>query len=435
MSAWLVQMARPCRCSWSIRVRSPSGVLIRANVAFVARDVPALGYSVYRLLPLRTPATPTTTAQPQDQPVLENELYRLEFDLGSGAIKSLTAKSSGWNVLSGPGNVVAREEDRGDLWELYKNLEMGFVTNKIPHPAPQPGKAVFSSEHSATPGTIQCGPVFSEFKVAHPFGGENQFATNVRLIAGLRRIEIRTQLRNNEKSVRYRVLFPTSVRDGQSFHEIPFGAVQRPAGIECPAQNWVDYGSGEQGLAVLNRGLPGNNVSDGTMMLSLARSTRIQAYGYGGGYEPGMSSDSGYELGKELTSEYALVPHPGDWRQAGVYRDGLEFNHPLLAQTVASHAGALPKRWGLVEIAPQNVIMTTFKPGADGTAVLRFFEATGTPTRASIRISASVVAAEEVNLMEDAGTPLPLADNGVQCDLRAFEIKTIKLRLKPQSPP
>ena len=281
-------------------VRSPSGVLIRANVAFVARDVPALGYSIYRLLPLRTPATPTTTAQPQDQPVLENELYRLEFDLGSGAMKSLTAKSSGWNVLSGPGNVVAREEDRGDLWELYKNLEMGFVTNKIPHPAPQPGKAVFSSEHSATPGTIQRGPVLSEFKVAHPFGGDNQFATHVRLIAGLRRIEIRTQLLNNEKSVRYRVLFPTSVRDGQSFHEIPFGAVQRPAGIECPAQNWVDYGSGEQGVAVLNRGLPGNNVSDGTMMLSLARSTRIQAYGYGGGYEPGMSSDSGYELGKEL---------------------------------------------------------------------------------------------------------------------------------------
>ena len=99
-------------------------------------------------------------------------------------------------------------------------------------------------------------------------------------------------------------------------------------------------------LAVLNRGLPGNNVADGTMMLSLARSTRIQAYGYGGGYEPGMSSDSGYELGKELTSEYALVPHPGDWRQAGVYRDGLEFNHPLLAQTVTSHPGATSQTLG-----------------------------------------------------------------------------------------
>ena len=215
-------------------VRSPNGALIRANVAFVARDVPALGYSVYRLLPLRTRRPTSAAAQPQDQPVLENEFYRLEFDPASGAMKSLTAKSSGWNVLSGPGNVVAREEDRGDLWELYKNLEMGFVTNKTPHPAPQPGKAVFSSEHSATPGTIQRGPVLSEFKVAHPFGGDNQFATRVRLIAGLRRIEIRTQLLNNEKSVRYRVLFPTSIRDGQSYHEIPFGAVATAGGNRVP---------------------------------------------------------------------------------------------------------------------------------------------------------------------------------------------------------
>ena len=37
-------------------VRSSNGALLRADVAFVAHDVPALGYAVYRLLPLRTPA-------------------------------------------------------------------------------------------------------------------------------------------------------------------------------------------------------------------------------------------------------------------------------------------------------------------------------------------------------------------------------------------
>ena len=176
------------------------------------------------------------------------------------------------------------------------------------------------------------------------------------------------------------MLFPTSIRDGQSVHEIPFGAIQRPAGMECPAQNWVDYSNGKQGLAVLNRGLPGNNVADGTMMLSLLRSTRIQAYGFGGGYEPGMSSDSGFELGKEFAFDYALVPHAGDWRQAGVYRDGLEFNHPLVARTVASHPGVLPKRWGFLEIAPQNVVVSALKPGPEGTAVLRIYEAAGQPT-------------------------------------------------------
>lgn len=408
--------------------RSGSG-LLRAEVAFVARDVPALGYSVYRVLPLRT--TPASTAAPpQAEPVLENELYRLEFDPASGAMTRLTVKSQEWNVLGGPGNVVAREEDRGDLWELYHNLNASqFVTGKTPHPAPQPGQAVFSSDFSAARGTVSGGPVFSEFHVAHPFGGESQFATTVRLYRALRRIEIRTRILNQERSVRYRVLFPTSIRAGESYHEIPFGAIQRPAGIELPAQNWADYGDGKRGLAVLNRGLPGNNVAEGTMLLSLARSARIQAYGYGGGYEPGMSSDSGLELGREFTFDYALVPHTGDWRQAGVYRDGLEFNHPLLARTAAAHSGELPSRWGLLEIAPQNVVVSALKPGAEGTAVLRVYEATGQPVAVTLRFSAPVDAAEEVNLMEDAGSKLAVADNGLQFDLRAFEIKTIKLWL------
>ncbi|MHB0956924.1 MAG: alpha-mannosidase [Pirellulaceae bacterium] len=410
-------------------VRSRHGGLLQAEVAFVAHDVPALGYAVYRALPVRTPAT--STASLQEEPVLENAFYRLEFDAATGAMTSLSAKSPQWNVLEGPGNVVVREEDRGDLWELYHNLQAGFVTNKTPHAVPQPGAAVFSSDQSGAAGTVHRGPVFSEFAVAHPFGGENRFATRVRLYAGLKRIDIRTQVLNNEKSVRYRALFPTSIRDGAAYHEIPFGAIERPAGIELPSQNWVDYGNAERGMAVLNRGLPGNNTADGTMMLSLARSTRIQAYGYGGGYEPGMSSDTGFALGQEFTFDYALVPHAGTWREAGVYRDGLEFNHPLLAHTAAVHAGELPGLWGFVEITPHNVVLSALKPGPEGTAVLRVYEATGSPTRASIQLSALVASAEEVNLMEDSGPRLTLTDNSLQLDLRPFEIKTVKLWLKP----
>jgi alpha-mannosidase len=247
----------------------------------------------------------------------------------------------------------------------------------------------------------------------------------------LRRIEIHTQIRNEKQSVRYRVLFPTSIRDGISTHEIPFGAIRRVAGLECPAQNWVDYGNGMQGVAVLNRGLPGNNVDDGTMMVSLMRSTRIQDYGFGGGYEPGMSSDSGFELGKELAFDYALVPHAGDWRQAGVYRAGMEFNTPLVADVVGTHAGPLPQRWGFLDIAPPNVVVSTLKPGAEGRAVLRVYEATGAAANATIRLSAQVVGAEEVNLMEDRGIALAVAGNTVKLSLRPFEIKSISLHVRP----
>src|SRR5439155_25635004 len=121
---------------------------------------------------------------------------------------------------------------------------------------------------------------------------------------------------------------------------------------------------------------PGNNVADGTLMLSLMRSTRIQAYGIGGGFE-GQPSDSGLELGKELTFRYALVPHAGDWREATTYRSGLEFNNPLIVRKAVPHRGKLPREWGLLEISQPNVVLSALKPGRAGTMILRVYEANG----------------------------------------------------------
>ncbi len=435
-------------------VRYGDGGLLRAEIAFVARDVPALGYSVYRLLPLAAgPKSPGATAglsgsaerstagqagratQAGEGTSLENERYRLDFDPQSGAITRLVLKPEQWNVLRGPGNVVAREDDHGDLWELYHTLDGGSAIGmKTQSAVPQAGKAVFSSQQPGTPGTVSRGPVVSEFTVAHPFGEKGKFATRVRLYAGLRRIDIHTKILNNKRFVRYRALFPTSLGEGRSVHEIPFGAIVRPAGIESPAQNWIDYGNGRRGLALLNRGLPGNVVSDGTLMLSLLRSTRIVAYGAIGGYDPTTSSDTGFELGQQREFDYGLVPHAGDWRQAGVYRDGLEFNHPLLACTVASHPGRLPGRWGFLDGAAPNIVVSAMKPGAGGAAVLRLYEAEGRSTNAKLRLTPQIVTAEEVNLMEDPGRKLAATGNTLRLDFRPFEIKTIKLQLRPCGP-
>jgi alpha-mannosidase len=294
---------------------------------------------------------------------------------------------------------------------------------------PQKGAAVFSDDQKAAPGTVASGPVVSEFQVAHPFGS-GQFATSVRLYAGLRRIEITTKLVNQEKFVRYRALFPTTIAQGKSVHEIPFGAIERPNAIEFPAQNWVDHSDGRHGLALLNIGLPGNVVTDGTMMVSLLRAHTLGAYGFGGGYEPGMSSESGYQIGKERTLRYALVPHAGDWRDAGVYRDGLEINHPLVCRKVSPHAGDLPKRWGFLEISKPNIVVSALAPRRGEELVLRVYEATGSATPdVAVALHAPLRSAREVNLLEDAGAELKVDGNRVRFDLHPFEIKTIRLGL------
>jgi alpha-mannosidase len=414
--------------------RNAEGGLLRARIAFVARDVPAMGHAVYRLLSLSSPAESAmeATGDSQAEAVIENDLYRLELDRAGGAMKRLLVKSGNWEALAGPGNVVAREEDRGDLWEPYKTLDGGSrIAMKDKHPAPPPGKGVFSSAKSGQSGTVSRGPVFSEFQVTHPFGEKGSFATTVRLYTGLRRIDIHTKLVNDVPFVRYRVLFPTLIEGGRSTHEIPFGAIERPEGIEFPAQNWIDYGNGQKGIALLNRGLPGNNVADRTMMLSLLRSTRIVSYGdASGGY--GEGNDSSLELNKEMTFDYALIPHAGDWRGAEVYRDGMEYNNPLLACALSSHPGPLPKKWNFLQIDPGNVIVSTIKSGPRASAILRIYEAAGKQTAAKIRLSLPVASADEVNLIEDPGTALELKENSLQLDFRPFEIKTIKLNFQPK---
>jgi len=271
--------------------------------------------------------------------------------------------------------------------------------------------------------------VFSEFSVAHPFAG-GSFATRVRLYAGVRRIDIQTELVNNEKYVRYHALFPTSIKDGRNVQEIPFGAIERPTGIEFPAQHWIDYSDGHRGVALLNFGLPGNLIADDTLMLSLMRSHNLGAYGFGGGYEPGMASETGFEIGKRLTFQYALVPHAGDWRGAGVYRAGLEFNHPLLVRKVASHAGVLPSRWGLLDVSHSNVVLTAVTTGRSNDLVLRVYEAAGQPASGvKIKLRTRVAAANEANLLEDSGRKLKIQGDTVHFDLHPFEIKTISLQL------
>jgi len=426
--------------------RYGDGGIKDAKIAFVARDVPALGYALYQIVPKRAGesgreadeassayASASRSTMHEDSGSIENEYYRVTFDLWTGAMTKLLMKSSDasgeWEALGGkPANVVAREQDGGDFWELYGNLNGGRLTAMTRKSGlPPPARSHFSDEWVGGDGATHGGPVFSEFRISHPFG-DGSFATTVRLYPGVRRIDIKTRILNEDKFVRYRVLFPTSIKSGRRFDEIPFGAIERPVEQEFPAQNWMDWSDGVRGVALLNRGLPGNNVADGTLMLSLMRSARITAYPFFGGYEPGVSSDLGLELGEQREFEYALVPHAGDWRDAGVARAGLEFNNPLMTRTVEPHTGTLLKRWGLIQVSEPNVVMSAFKPGPKGSLVLRVYEAAGKGTNAvKIKLQPGVASASEANLMEDSTHRLDMGNGTLTFDLGPYEIKTFKL--------
>src|SRR5207237_5508552 len=75
--------------------RYETGGIKRATVLFIARNVPALGYEVYHVLPSTTepPPSPLHSNQPNfimadvHRDLTENDEYRVESDAGQGEIR------------------------------------------------------------------------------------------------------------------------------------------------------------------------------------------------------------------------------------------------------------------------------------------------------------------------------------------------------------
>jgi hypothetical protein len=104
-------------------------------------------------------------------------------NLWTGEIKNLILEATGWEALGGPANVVAREQDGGDFWELYGTLSGArslAMTRKVL--LPQPGRAQFSNEWVGGSGRTSQGPVISEFRASHPFGN-GTIETHVRVLS------------------------------------------------------------------------------------------------------------------------------------------------------------------------------------------------------------------------------------------------------------
>ncbi len=208
--------------------RYADGGIRHATVIFIARDVQATGFALYYVIPQRTPADAfsaaieTGKAAPDsgstmhvDTTSIENQFYRATFNFWTGAMTGLEMKSpeGNWQVLADkPGNIVACEQDGGDSWELYGNLNGARLTAMtLTNGLPPADRSKFSNEWVGGSGKTSTGPVFSEFHIEHPFG-DNKFSTRVRLYKGIQRIDFETSITNNDKAVRYRVLFPTTIR-------------------------------------------------------------------------------------------------------------------------------------------------------------------------------------------------------------------------------
>lgn len=85
-----------------------------------------------------------------------------------------------------------------------------------------------------------------------------------------------------------------------------------------------------------------------------------------------------------------------------------------------------------MHIDRKNVILDTIKPAEDGSGdlILRLYEAAGAAVSAHIRLNLPVVSVHTADMLERIQKDLPFTDATLPLSFRAFEIKTLRLRMK-----
>ena len=370
------------------------------GVLVVAEGVPSVGACTVTLEP---GAAPETGVRGEGN-TLENEFYVLEL-AADGSIARLYDKRCEREVLEAGqrGNLLQLFQD-GPVNEAAWNIEATYE------------KREYAWEGETTVEIVESGPVRARARVTKRHR-ETVLTQDICLYHGLARIDFITRVDWRERQTVLKAGFPLAVHAAHATYEVQFGAYERPTyrntsweeeKFEVCAQRWADLSEGGYGVSLLNDCKYGYDCLGNVLRLTLLRGTQY----------PDPNADLGVH---EFT--YSLLPHQGDWREAGTVREAYALNVPLLARPVA--AGAEAVSYVTVE---GPALLEALKPAEDGSGVImRLYEPNGGRGKVTVAHQlpgASVVAC---NMVEEGGEPVESEAGKFSFEIKPFEVRTFRL--------
>ena len=372
-------------------------------------DVPPCGYTVVdaREPSLRATDAPVKVTETRQGITLENGLVRVKIN-AKGHLNSVYDLQARREALSGPGNVLHLHEDIPNMWDAWD-------------------VDAFYKEKSETLdaidklSVIENGPLRAIVRVRRSFG-KSLLEQDIVLRAGSARIDFPTELNWQESQKMLKVAFPVDILSPRATYEIQYGHLERPthtntswdlARFEVCGQKWADLSETGYGVALLNDCKYGYDIQGNVLRLSLLRAP----------ISPDPLADRGHQR-----FTYALLPHAGDLRSAGVIEEAYALNVPLLTRETKPSVGPLPASRSFFHL--DRGIIEAIKVAEEGKAlIVRFYEAQGARGTATLSTTLPVRKAWTASLMEEEQKALPLKDGAVKVDLKPFEIVTVKLAL------
>jgi len=369
-------------------------------VTYVA-DLPALGHRVLSVVRAKAAGKPPFEMTARG---IRSRHYELSFGR-DGFIERLFDLGAGREVLAGPGNEFRLYEDkpgRFEAWEISKDYET----------RPIDSVRFLGAEDGA------CGALLAT-RILRWRVGNSQITQEVVLYDRSRRIDFRTEVDWREERKLLRVYFPLAVLARRATYEIAFGAIDRPtrttnpydkAKFEVPFHRWFDAGEHGYGVSILNDSKYGGCVKDSVASLSLLKAPRF----------PDPTSD----LGKH-TFTYSLLPHEGDWRDAGTFEEAFLLNTPF----ALFDGAAQPPQLAYVQVSRRGVSVEAFKRAENGKGwILRLVDYFGQAGPVTVTLPVRPKSVESCTVMEEASDgPVSPADGGFSYASRPFGIRTFRL--------
>jgi alpha-mannosidase len=334
--------------------------------------------------------------------VLENAHLRAELS-PDGTLLSLVHRSSERESLAAPANRLELYDDRPVNFDAWDIDPFHLETRRDCPPA---------ESHS-----VSASPLRGEITFERSVGEASGLTQVVRLDASSRRLEFHTTVDWNEEHRLLKVCFPLAVRSPNATYETAFGYAERPthystsfdrAKYEVAGHRWADLSEHGFGVAVLTDSKYGYSCYGNELRISLLRSPT----------SPDPEADRGRH-----TFAYALLPHEGGWRDAGVVAEGLRFNVPIRWAASAGDTRAF------ASVDDPNVVLDTIKYAEDDDSlVLRLYEAHGARGTATLRLALPFESARLANALEDDGEPLAVTRETIQLAYRPHDVLTVKVR-------
>jgi alpha-mannosidase len=397
--------------------RRTSGQITEAGLVFVAA-VPAFGtahYTIASASPDESIAEGVLTVRPDGGTADEPRYWRVETTHFAVAVRSDNGILTSFVDKRADRELVAfgmqRMSDYIDSARPDLGLNVFQIVDELPHGLSAWQYTEVGSEQNliagATTELVEDGPVRVVLRVRHTVRSSTitediVFYRDLPRVDFVARVDWQEPGGHEHGVPNLKVSFTPDLDECDAWFEVPYGAVRRRSnGQQVPALRWADVGGSDYGVAVLNDSIYGHDVLGNRMRLSLLRTA----------YAPDPRTDQGsYEF------RFALVPHVGDWRQAGIPHQAASLNQPLLARRVP--AATNPTAPAVTNpTAPAATDATTTGAAAAGAAA---------PWSPQVDTEDGIVTTDlrvardgsgtVIRLSEGAGRPTPVRVNGLPAD-------------------